>query len=306
MTTDRLGMALPPDGNTDWGSDIRGNFRTLDRALGGHNFAEDPDNHSGLNFAHKAGRYYQGGESILIEAGSVLLEDDTTQTIVLDTEAEDLDVIEDYDGELESGQFELFHVTTAGGQIVAVEDLRAFLRVGGGGDGVQWDLLADETLDQDGDEWDITGISSDYNVLRFRLEWSAPSGSNFPGIRLNGDAGTNYARQSSAWSGSTSGSHAQQHREEFPLMRNSISGGEPCVTQGVIYKPVAGERALIVAKSLKGSGSDVEHHISIGEWQEETEKIDRFQLFGGSGDLSAGSRLILEGTEVDDPWLLWP
>ncbi len=107
-------------------------------------FAERPGAHSGLDFAFGPGRLRDGPEVHDLEAGTVTLEDDTTNWVEADPEDGQVKVAE---GEgFTEDRIPLFQVETEGGEIKEVKDKRCFFSVGAGpaeeGFAVGWGLLS--------------------------------------------------------------------------------------------------------------------------------------------------------------------
>lgn len=129
-TTDKLGMTLPPDGNTSWGDDIRNALRTLDAALISHYFAENSASHSGLNFAYLGGVYRNDATIVTVAGSAIALTDDTTNYIFVDVSA---GAIAANTTGFISGDIPLFTVVAASGAISTVTDNRTLMSLGGGG-----------------------------------------------------------------------------------------------------------------------------------------------------------------------------
>lgn len=86
-------------------------------------FQPDPDNFSGLTFAVKAGLYTSGDTSTEIAADTVVLTDDATNYVWLDS----TNAIAGGTSIDSDAKAILFEVTTASGVITAVEDLRGVI-----------------------------------------------------------------------------------------------------------------------------------------------------------------------------------
>jgi hypothetical protein len=91
-------------------------------------FAEDPDNHSGLDFAYKAGKVRYDNVVNIVIAGTVILADDDTNYI--EVLPSDGTVSANVVG-FTTGSIPLFEVVTVSGAIDTVADKRAFITSGG-------------------------------------------------------------------------------------------------------------------------------------------------------------------------------
>jgi len=121
--TTNLGLYKPAYQETGWNDELNDSLDVLDAALLSHNFAEDSDNHSGLDFAYKAGVVRVGTTVTAIAGSTVTLDDDTTNYVEIDVSAGT--VVANATG-FTAGDIPLFQVVTASGAIDTVTDKRAY------------------------------------------------------------------------------------------------------------------------------------------------------------------------------------
>lgn len=109
-----------------WAEKLNANFDLIDAALISHNFAEDCENHSGLDFAYKAGVTARGTTVTATAAGAVTLTDDATNYI--EVNPADGTVSANTTG-FTAGRIPLYTAIAAAGAITTVTDKRALMRV---------------------------------------------------------------------------------------------------------------------------------------------------------------------------------
>lgn len=124
--TARLGLIKPEPGgsNGTWGEKLNNDIDEIDLILGGYHYAEDWDNHSGLNFAFKSGLVRDGAIIQSTVAGNVTLTDGSTNYVEVDPAD---GVVKTNTVGFTPGRVPLFVVVTDLGTISSVTDKRAFL-----------------------------------------------------------------------------------------------------------------------------------------------------------------------------------
>jgi hypothetical protein len=157
-------------------------------------YAEDPDNHSGLNFYYKAGKVRNDATITDTAAGSVALTDDTTNYVEVDPST---GTVSDNTTGFTSGKIPLFQVVTASGSISTVTDKRTSAITSGSGgsshtQGTDLGTTSDEfTIDSDatGTPTGKAGIAvengdNDNALVKFdradgKWKWSVDGGTNW-------------------------------------------------------------------------------------------------------------------------------
>jgi len=113
-------------GSSDtWGTELNAVIDSFDDAILTDNFAEDSDNHSGLDFYYKAGRIRTGTSVNNVAAGHVTLADDDTSYVEVAANGTVSDNITGFT----AGSFPLFTIVTAAGKIGLVTDKRCYNQV---------------------------------------------------------------------------------------------------------------------------------------------------------------------------------
>lgn len=122
--TTRLSLGKPTIGDSYnvWGTELNTVFDLLDESIISSNFAENSTNHSGLNFAYKAGRILDGTTQRTVTANTIALTDNATNYI----ECSIAGVISANTTSFTDGKIPLFTALTVGGVITTVTDKRAY------------------------------------------------------------------------------------------------------------------------------------------------------------------------------------
>jgi hypothetical protein len=92
-------------------------------ALDGGHFSRDPDNDSGLTFAYKAGRLFNGTAIVSVAAGTVLLSSSTTNYV----EVSRAGVVSKNTVGFTAGSIPLYEITTGASTITAVANRKTLL-----------------------------------------------------------------------------------------------------------------------------------------------------------------------------------
>jgi len=140
-----------------------------------------------------------------------------------------------------------------------------------------------------------TGLT-DYTKFRLTL-YVIKDGSSAPVyMRLNGDTGTNYARQTlDANSTAVTGARATGATEYRPI-NTQLFASNPAILTAEIAKPLTTTPARITSSlaSINTAGNII-LWTGAGEWSNTADLISSISILASAGDFAANTRAVLEG-----------
>ena len=112
-------------------------------------------------------------------------------------------------------------------------------------------------------------------------------------VRLNGDSGTNYDYQHVSANSTTVNGQRVTGTTSAVLNFLSLQASEEMSATALIAKP----SASVPAQSVSLAGNDASPDLSLigGEWNNTADAISSISIQGSSGNLAAGTSVLLEG-----------
>lgn len=154
-----------------------------------------------------------------------------------------------------------------------------------------------------------TGLT-DYTQFRLTLYVIKDGTASAVGIRLNGDTGSNYARQRiTADSTTAAGNRTTGQTSAFLLEGFGVAPNGTALMTAEIAKPLTTTPARFTgqASAFGDLATDaVVYMANTQEWNNTADLISSISILSSSGDFAAGTRAVLEGWTDNDSATLSP
>lgn len=163
-----------------------------------------------------------------------------------------------------------------------------------GADSGVYQVLADVTLGSTGTTID-SGTITARSFVKFIAFVNPTGGTLNVGIRFNSDSGSNYADRSSNNGGADATGVSSAN-----IFTKTAVDANPQIIIGEFYNLAAAEKLVDFRSSIRGSAgaaSAPDRKEGMGKWTNTSSQVTSVQIvdIGGTGDMAAGSRLLVLG-----------
>lgn len=158
-----------------------------------------------------------------------------------------------------------------------------------------WTLIESQTLGSAASSVTFSSGLSSYKFFRLSGYVVNDTSAKTASLRLNGDSGANYARQSVSAISTTVAGARETGQPSIGLGYGSIAASGAATIAAIIAKPSSATKAQVVEEMGYEFSSGVALVLNGGEWNDTSNLISSIALAPSAGSFATGTSFLLEG-----------
>ena len=158
-----------------------------------------------------------------------------------------------------------------------------------------WTLIESQTLGSAASSVTFSSGLSSYKFFRLSGYVVNDTSAKTASLRLNGDSGANYARQSVSAISTTVAGARETGQPSIGLGYGNIAASGTASIEAIISKPSASVKAQVVEGMGYEFSSGDATAVNAGEWGNTPDSITSLSVIASVGSFAAGTSFLLEG-----------